>query len=90
MNRKRLRSRIVKSRFPKPEKPLLAVGSRIRQRREELGFGLRDAARLCGVDYTLLFRLEHGFDVRASQLLKVARFYGIRLDADPPKASGAR
>lgn len=80
MKRKRLKSRPVKSRYPKPGRPLVELGRRIRQRREELQLGLRDAARLCGVDYTLMFRVEHGHDVRASALLKVAKFYQIPLD----------
>jgi transcriptional regulator with XRE-family HTH domain len=56
------------------DKPNKKLGRAIRTYRESLGLSLRDFAERAGVDYTMVLRLEHGRDVRASAYLKIAAF----------------
>lgn len=56
------------------DKPNKKLGSAIRAYREAMGLSLRQFATHAGVDYTMVLRLEHGRDVRASAYLKIAAF----------------
>lgn len=56
------------------DRPNIKLGKAIRAYRQELNLSLREFAERAGVDYTMVLRLEHGRDVRASAYLKIAQF----------------
>jgi len=56
------------------------LGQAILERRKQLGYGLVEAAALCGVGTRFLFELEHGkATVEFNRALRVARRFGLRL-----------
>lgn len=56
------------------DRPNIKLGRAIRSYRKDLKLSLREFAEKAGVDYTMVLRLEHGRDVRASAYLKIAQF----------------
>lgn len=56
------------------------LGDAILRRRQELGYGLVEAAALCQVGTRFLFELEHGkATVEFDRALRVASRFGIRV-----------
>ena len=54
----------------------------LRQLRESLGLGIRDAAKRAGVSPATLSRVERGYDCSVVTLIKIARGYGFNAMAD--------
>ena len=54
----------------------------LRQLRESLGLGIRDAAKRAGVSPATLSRVERGYDCSVATLIKIARGYGFNAIAD--------
>ena len=54
----------------------------LRQIRESLGLGVREAAKLGGVSSATLSRVERGYDCSVETLIKIARGYGFNAMAD--------
>lgn len=53
------------------------IAKRIARRRKQLGLSLRDAAELCGVDHTALWRSEKGREPRRGTFLRILRGLGL-------------
>jgi len=53
------------------------IGISMKAHRNSLGLGLRDYAMEAGVDFTCVWRLENGKDVRLSQFRKLSRKWGF-------------
>ena len=63
------------------------LGRLIEKQRKALGYGLVDAAALCGVGTRFLFELEHGkATVEFDRSLRVAQRLGLRLKIELPGA----
>lgn len=58
---------------------LAGLGHLMRSAREEIGFGLRETARLTGMTPTQIARVEQGVDARISSCLRLAQAYGCRV-----------
>ena len=62
----------------RPKCPNRKLGEQVYRARCELGMGLREFATHCDIrDFTMIYRLEKGQDVRASALLKIMLKCGI-------------
>ena len=68
----------LKRRMREPD----AKPTTLRQLRDSLGLGVRDAAKLHGISSATLSRVERGYDCSVETLIKIARGYGFNAMAD--------
>jgi ribosome-binding protein aMBF1 (putative translation factor) len=69
-------ARGVKSKVSAPEE-VAVLGEVIRQKRAVYGLSLREAAKLAGVNSSVLTRVEHGKQPSFANFMRIARWLGI-------------
>lgn len=76
------RNRAAEARADLLQPVVKALGQSLRGARESRHLGLREASRLAGLNNSELSKIELGQqDCRATTLIKLARAYGMSLDA---------